>query len=121
MQAGHAVDVVLTENAHQLFDQLPFQRSAARHLYPIYSIRGYPLGAHIELAEQADLLVIAPATARVLASCALGTSEDLLSTLYLCCECPVLMAPAMSSSMWPKRPEAQRIAACRRWCSDGWT
>ena len=67
----------------------------------------FPLGAHIELAESADLLVIAPATARILASCALGMADDLIATLYLAVECPVLMAPAMSVTMWEK-PSVQR-------------
>lgn len=102
VQAGHAVDVVLTENAHQFVGPATFSALCGKAPVSDLFDSRYPLGAHIELAEQADLLVIAPATARVLASCALGTSEDLLSTLYLCCECPVLMAPAMSSSMWAK-------------------
>jgi phosphopantothenoylcysteine decarboxylase len=59
------------------------------------------------LPEAADLLVIAPATARIIASCANGLADDLLATLYLHCECPVLMAPAMSTPMWEK-PAVQR-------------
>ena len=72
----------------------------------IYDPR-YPLGAHIELAAGADALIVAPATARVLASCALGLSDDLISTLYLCMDAPVLMAPAMSDVMW-RKPAVQR-------------
>jgi phosphopantothenoylcysteine decarboxylase len=102
VQQGHSVDVVLTENAYQFIGPATF--SALCNRAPIRDIfdARFPLGAHIELAEGADLLLIAPATARVLASCALGLSDDLLSTLYLTCECPVLVAPAMSSSMWSK-------------------
>lgn len=102
VQAGHSVDVVLTENAHQFVGPATFAALCGRApVTEIFDSR-YPLGAHIELAEQANLLLIAPATARILASCASGASDDLLSTLYLACECPVLMAPAMSSSMWRK-------------------
>ncbi len=67
----------------------------------------YPLGAHIELANEADAYICAPATARLIASCALGLSDELLSTLYLCMDCPILFAPAMSDVMWNK-PAVQR-------------
>ncbi len=102
VQQGHRVDVVLTENAHHFVGPATF--SALCNRAPVSNIfdARFPLGAHIELAEGADLLLVAPATARVLASCAQGLSDDLLATLYLTCECPVLVAPAMSSSMWDK-------------------
>ena len=102
VQAGHSVDVVLTANARQFIGPATFAALCGQApVTEIFDAR-YPLGAHIELAEQADVLLIAPATARILASCAWGLSDDLLSTLYLTVECPVLMAPAMSSSMWSK-------------------
>jgi phosphopantothenoylcysteine decarboxylase len=107
VQLGHSVDVVLTENAHQFVGPATFAALCNRQpVVDIFDTR-FPLGAHIELAESAQVLVVAPATARVLASCALGLSDDLLSTLYLTCECPVVMAPAMSNSMWSK-PAVQR-------------
>ena len=72
VQAGHSVDVVLTENAHQFIGPATFAALCGRApVAEIFDAR-YPLGAHIELAEQADLLLIAPATARILASCAWG-------------------------------------------------
>lgn len=109
VQAGHSVDVVLTDNAHQFVGPATFAALCGRApVTDVFDTR-FPLGSHIELAEQADLLLIAPATARVLASCALGLSDDLLSTLYLCCTCPVLMAPAMSSSMWSKSAVTRNV------------
>ena len=114
VQAGHSVDVVLTENAHQFVGPATFAALCGRApVTEIFDAR-YPLGAHIELAEQADLLLISPATARILASCALGLSDDLLSTLYLTCECPVLMAPAMSSSMWSKSAVTRNVAQLKK-------
>ncbi len=114
VQAGHSVDVVLTENAHQFVGPATFAALCGRApVTEIFDSR-YPLGAHIELAEQADLLLIAPATARILASCALGLSDDLLSTLYLACECPVLMAPAMSSSMWGKSAVIRNVGQLKK-------
>lgn len=55
-------------------------------------------------------MVIAPATARILASCSLGLADDLLSTLYLNVECPVVFAPAMSTPMWNKAAVQRHIA-----------
>ncbi len=110
IQTGHRVDVVLTYGATQFVGPATFSALCGRApVIDSYDMR-FPLGAHIELAEGTDLLVIAPATARILASCALGLADDLVSTLYLACECPVLMAPAMSSPMWSK-PCVQRNVA----------
>ncbi len=70
----------------------------------------YPLGAHIELARHADLMVVAPATANLIAKFAGGIADDLVSTLYLQVECPVLIAPAMSASMWSKPAVRRNVA-----------
>ncbi len=67
----------------------------------------YPLGAHIELAESLDLMIVAPATANLMAKFAGGVADDLVSTLYLQVACPVLLAPAMSGTMW-NQPSVQR-------------
>lgn len=61
---------------------------------------------HIELARWADVFVVAPATADVMAKLAVGLADDLLSTTALACEAPLVVAPAMNSSMW-KHPATQ--------------
>jgi phosphopantothenoylcysteine decarboxylase len=110
VQGGHQVDVVLTAGATQFIGAATFTALCGRPaVVDTYDSR-FPLGPHIELAEATDLLVIAPATARLMASCAHGLADDLLSTLYLACEGRVLMAPAMSSPMWEK-PAVQRNLA----------
>lgn len=55
---------------------------------------------HVELADRADLLVVAPATADVIAQFAHGLAPDFLSSLHLVARCPILMAPAMNGKMW---------------------
>ncbi|MCA9133926.1 MAG: phosphopantothenoylcysteine decarboxylase [Planctomycetales bacterium] len=110
VQQGLAVDVVLTHGAAQFVGAATFAALCGRAPTTEAFDERYPLGPHIELAETADLLVIAPATARLLASCALGLADDLLSTLYLARTCPVLMAPAMSAAMWDQ-PSVQRNVA----------
>ena len=67
----------------------------------------FPLGAHIELARSIELMIVAPATANLLAKFANGIADDLVTTLYLQAECPVMLAPAMSQSMWAK-PSVRR-------------
>ncbi len=113
VQQGHSVDTVLTAGANKFVGAATFTALCGRTaVVDTYDPR-YPLGAHIELAESTDLLLVAPATARLLASCALGLADDLLSTLYLACEGRILMAPAMSSPMWEKRAVQRNIAQLR--------
>ena len=66
----------------------------------------FPPHEHVDLARWAGTLVIAPATADVIAKLALGLADDLLSTTALACEAPLVIAPAMNSSMW-KHPATQ--------------
>ena len=113
VQAGHRVEVAMSASASQFVGPATFAAlCGSAPAVDIYDPR-YPLGAHIELAAAADALVVAPATARVLASCALGLSDDLISTLYLCMDAPVLMAPAMSDAMWRKAAVQRNVAALR--------
>ena len=110
-QQGALVTVVLTPAAERFVGAATFAalsgRPVATHLF---AEQQYPLGAHIELAERAELLCIAPATANYLAQTAQGVAGDLLSTLYLSFSGPVLMAPAMNAEMWEK-PSVQRNVA----------
>ncbi len=108
VQRGASVTAVLTRNGRRFVGEATFAALTGR---PV-AIRGFdatrfPLGAHIELAGRADLIVVAPATADFLAKAASGAADDLLTTLVLCAECPVLVAPAMNAAMWAK-PAVQR-------------
>jgi phosphopantothenoylcysteine synthetase/decarboxylase len=66
---------------------------------------------HIELADKADLLLVAPATADVIAHFAHGLAPDLLGSLYLVARCPVLIAPAMNGKMWTHPATVANVAA----------
>lgn len=107
VQSGYSVQTVLTYGATQFVGAATFTALCGRSAVTDTYDPSFPLGPHIELAEATDLLVLAPATARLLASCAHGLADDLLATLYLAFDGPVLMAPAMSSPMWDK-PAVQR-------------
>ena len=68
---------------------------------------------HIELADKADLLLVAPATADVIAQFAHGLAPDFLSSLYLVARCPVLIAPAMNGKMWTHPATVANVGALR--------
>lgn len=119
VQRGAGVTVVMTRDARRFvgaatFAALTGRRVATRAFDPV----AWPLGAHIELAARAECLVVAPSTADLLARAAHGIADDLLTTLLLCAECPVIHAPAMNAAMWAK-PAVQRNVA--RVAGDGAT
>ena len=102
-QAGAIVDVVMTAAAQKFVTALTFQAVSGR---PVYTdlwrsdAGGLPTHiAHIGLAEAADLLVIAPATANTVAKLAHGLADDLLSVTALAASCPLLIAAAMDGGM----------------------
>ncbi|MBQ9456761.1 MAG: phosphopantothenoylcysteine decarboxylase [Thermoguttaceae bacterium] len=106
VKAGYGVTVVMTENAVHLVGPRTFQALTGRNvLVEMFSEESAI--PHIEPARKADLLCVVPATANFLAKAANGLADDLLSTLYLAFDGPVLMAPAMNSQMWAK-PAVQR-------------
>jgi phosphopantothenoylcysteine decarboxylase/phosphopantothenate--cysteine ligase len=70
----------------------------------------FPLGAHIQLSERADLLVVAPATANFLAKAAGGLADDALSTLFLAFGGPTIFAPAMNAAMWDNAAVQRNVA-----------
>ena len=108
VQAGAGVTAVLTVAAEKFVGRATFEALTGRRvLMHVFDEPGHPLGAHIELAEKGQLLVVAPATANFMAKAAQGLADDLLSTLYLSFTRPVLIAPAMNCDMWEK-PAVQR-------------
>ncbi len=108
VQQGAGVTAVLTRNAKRFVGTATFAALTGRPVATrSFDPAVYPLGAHIELAARADLVIVAPASADLIAKVAGGAADDLLTTLLLCADCPVLVAPAMNSAMWAK-PAVQR-------------
>jgi phosphopantothenoylcysteine decarboxylase len=108
VQAGSGVTVVMTASAHEFVGPVTFEALTGRPVRTgVFRDTGHPLGAHIELADQAELLCVAPATANFLAKAACGLADDLLSTLALSFSGKIIVAPAMNSQMWAK-PAVQR-------------
>lgn len=103
VQAGAKVTVAMTPSATKFVGPPTFAALTGRNVaVELFDDADYPLGAHIQLAQKAELFCIAPATANFLAKCAHGMADDLLSTIYLATAAPVLMAPAMNVEMWSK-------------------
>ena len=107
VQAGNSVTVVLTEAATRFIGAPTFEALSGRPVATSAFDSSYPLGPHIELARRADLLLVAPATANLIAKAANGIADDLLSTTLLSFVGPVYFAPAMNVEMWSK-PSVQR-------------
>src|SRR5262245_29046657 len=107
VQRGHGVSVVMTRSARRFIGPATFRALTGRPVACGGFDRQFPLGAHIELADRAELICIAPASADILAKAACGLADDLLSTLLLSFTGPIMFAPAMNSAMWEK-PAVQR-------------
>lgn len=100
-QAGAQVDVVLSQAAQNFVSALTFRSLTGRSVYTdsdLWSAEAHIL--HVGLAEDADLLVIAPATANTLAKIAHGQADSLLTITALAADCPLLVAPAMDAHMY---------------------
>jgi phosphopantothenoylcysteine decarboxylase/phosphopantothenate--cysteine ligase len=100
--AGAKVRTVMTENACRLVGPKSFEAVTQSAVYTDLwgSSQEHKIG-HITLAEGADVIVVAPATANIIAKLANGICDDLLSTVLCTCWAkPVLVAPAMNSDMW---------------------
>lgn len=117
VQAGAGVTVIMTQAATHLVGPKTFEALTGR---PVALDMWAPLSAHphIDLAEKAELMCVAPATANFLAKAAWGLADDLLSTTVLAFAGPILVAPAMNSRMWQK-PAVQRNL--RQLEADGFT
>jgi phosphopantothenoylcysteine decarboxylase/phosphopantothenate--cysteine ligase len=98
---GVTVQVVMTKNATRMVTPLTFQAISGNPVIAdMWAETADPEIKHIQLAQSADLVLVAPATANILAKFANGIADDFLSTLYISTTAPVLVAPAMNVEMW---------------------
>jgi phosphopantothenoylcysteine decarboxylase/phosphopantothenate--cysteine ligase len=114
-QAGAQVDVILTQAALQFVTPLTFQSVTGRRAYTdadLWGSQGHV--THVGLGHQADLLVIAPATANTIARLAHGLADNLLSVTALAAACPLLLAPAMDGGMYAHPATQENLDILRR-------
>jgi phosphopantothenoylcysteine decarboxylase/phosphopantothenate--cysteine ligase len=110
VQCGYDVRVAMTRAAGEFVGASSLAALSGKPVARDVFDGRYPLGAHIEIAADVDIMVVAPATANLMAKFVTGIADDLISTLYLQVSAPVLIAPAMSTAMWNK-PSVQRNVA----------
>ncbi|MEM6911338.1 MAG: flavoprotein [Verrucomicrobiota bacterium] len=100
-QAGHEVHPVMTKDATEFLTPLTLQTLSRNPVTTsLYDERNTWHPGHIELADNADLLLVAPATANILAKMAQGLADDALTAIHLACRAPLVIAPAMNGKMW---------------------
>ncbi|CAG9256337.1 bifunctional phosphopantothenoylcysteine decarboxylase/phosphopantothenate--cysteine ligase CoaBC [Paraburkholderia unamae] len=110
-KAGATVQIVMTEAATQFITPVTMQALSGRPVYTSQWDARVPNNmAHIDLSREADAIVIAPASTDFLAKLAHGFADDLLSTLCVARDCPLLVVPAMNRQMW-QNPATQRNVA----------
>ena len=101
VKAGAAVQVVMTEAAAQFVTPLTLQTVSGRKVgRALFDLTDESEIGHIRIADEAELLLVAPATADVIARLAAGMADDLLTTVALATRAPLLLAPAMNVNMW---------------------
>jgi len=101
VKAGAEVTVIMTESARRFVAPLTFETLSQRPaVVDMWDRTQYPDPVHVKLAEWADLLVVAPATASFIGKLAHGIADDMLSCLAISVECPTIIAPAMNDVMY---------------------
>lgn len=112
-QAGYSVQVVMTEAACHFITPTTMQALSGKpvltQLWDSSVANGMP---HIDISRNADAILIAPASADFIAKLAQGRADDLLSTMCLARDCPLLLAPAMNKQMWENPATQRNISQC---------
>lgn len=112
-EAGHLVRVIPTESALRFVGAATFEALSGQ---PVHTgvFENVPDVPHVQLGQKADLVVVAPATADLLARATHGRADDLLTATLLTARCPVLFAPAMHTEMWLHPATVDNVATLRR-------
>jgi phosphopantothenoylcysteine decarboxylase/phosphopantothenate--cysteine ligase len=118
VQAGAGVSVAMTESATRFVGEMTFQALSDRRVYTSMWESGHSYDPqHLSLTEHADLMIVAPATANIMAKMAGGIADDLVSALALSAHgsCPILIAPAMNTRMWQAPATQENLAKLKGW------
>lgn len=115
VKGGGAVRVAMTEAATRFVGPLTFQAlTGASPLTDVLDAAQDRTYGHLELGRAADLLVVAPATADLIARLRVGMANDAVTTVALACDCPVLVAPAMNTRMWANPAVRDNVAVLEK-------
>ncbi len=117
-QRGYDVEVVLTKNATEFIGPHTFESlTHNRAMVDTFDRNFQSHVEHVALADKADVLLVAPATANIIAKAAHGIADDMLSTTILACGCPKLIAPAMNTRMYENPVTQDNLQTLRKY---GW-
>jgi len=114
VKRGHRVFVVMTQSATQFVGPMTFQTLSQNPVTSgVFDERDSWRPTHIDLADRADLFLIAPATANVIAKLTHGIADDALTSIALATRAPFLIAPAMNGKMWLHDATQQNVAVLK--------
>lgn len=113
VDAGAHVAPILTDDAHRFIGPVTFSALASEPVHTSLWDDSSPI-PHTRLGQNADVIVVAPATARVIAAYAMGMSHDLLTATLIATRAPVVLCPAMHTEMWEHPAVVDNIALLRR-------
>jgi len=110
------VQVIMTEHATNFINPITFEELTGNKCLVDTFDRNFQFQVqHISLAKRADLILVAPATANVIAKLAHGLADDMLTTTFLACRCPKLIAPAMNTRMYENAITQDNLELCRKY------
>lgn len=114
---NHAdVHVIMTKNAQNFITPITFETLTGNKCLTDTFDRNFEFKVeHVSLAKKADLFLIAPATANVIAKVAHGFADDMLTTTFLACTCPKLVSPAMNTAMFSNPITQDNMSICRKY------
>jgi phosphopantothenoylcysteine decarboxylase/phosphopantothenate--cysteine ligase len=115
IKAGASVQVIMTEHAKEFIAPLTFEALTGRRCLTDTFDRNHEYSTeHVALAKEADAVMIAPATANVIAKLAHGIADDMLTTTVLACDCSKMIAPAMNTRMYENPVTQENIETLKR-------
>lgn len=112
---NYNVVAIMTKNSQELITPLTIETLTGNKVYTDTFVTENRDMGHISVRENASLLLVAPATANIIAKFANGIADDLLSTTFLSVACPTLIAPAMNPQMWEHSATQQNINTLKGW------
>ena len=116
VKSGADVQVIMTEHAKEFISPLTFEALTNRRCLTDTFDRNHEYSTeHISIAKQADAVIVAPATANVIAKLAHGIADDMLTTTILACKCPKIIAPAMNTGMYENPITQDNIALLEKY------
>ena len=119
VKSGAEVHVLMTENAKNFINPITFETLTGHKCVTDTFDRNFEFNVeHVALAKKADVVMVAPATANVIAKLAHGLADDMLTTTVLACKCPKIIVPAMNTAMYENPITQDNLATLRRYGMD---